>query len=456
MRCRLALPFFDQLGGQTSISGHLLQQAPGRARRVLGPDEPQPLRWNVLVKGGPPCDSMKPVMTSTGSAYVHTSPWPLRGLGFLGGFVLGAVLLVAGYAKLLDPMAFVEQIRFEGLDVLLSAEIVAFLALGLEAGLGLALVLGLRRLWVLVPTTLLVGFFLFLTGRTYWLESQGLLEEGSSCGCFGNLVQRTPAEAFWQDLVLLGIPLLLAWVGRSSDHRMFPPIRTLLVGATTVAAVVFATQAPDLPLDDLATRLKPGVDVGNLCTGAEDNRVCMTLVIPELMEGRHVVVMADLGEENAEAPERVVAPDSGEAPDGASPRAVAEAVPDFNDYALRGTGPRLWVVGELTPERENQLYWQWGPAFELRAAPASLLRPLYRRLPRSFLVEDGEVVETFRGLPPLAELAGARPNGDGSGTGSEPEPVQAESGDPESGSDSASEPATEPATGTASGGQDPT
>ena len=29
-----------------------------------------------------------------------------------------------------------------------------------------------------------------------------------------------------------------------------------------------------------------------------------------------------------------------------------------------------------------------------------VLRPLYRRLPRSFMVEDGKVTRTFGGLPP--------------------------------------------------------
>ena len=35
--------------------------------------------------------------------------------------MLGAVLLFAVWAKALDPAAFAEQIRIEGLDVLLSA-----------------------------------------------------------------------------------------------------------------------------------------------------------------------------------------------------------------------------------------------------------------------------------------------------------------------------------------------
>lgn len=338
-----------------------------------------------------------------------------RGLGYLGGAFLGAVLLVAAYAKLLDPMAFAEQIHAEGLDFLLSAEVVAFIALGLEVGLGLALLLGIRRLWVLVPATLLVAFFTFLTGRTYWLDSQGLLEEGTACGCFGNLVDRTPAEAFWQDLVLLVPPLVLAWIGRRPDLRTFPPLRTALVGAITVVALVFAVQAPDLPLDDLATRLKPGVEIDQLCTGQDDQRVCMNLVVPELAEGRHVVILAQLedkqdgagpGGASSETTETAGEETAGE--EGSGQLALASAVSDLNEYALQGTGPRLWVVGEVTPERESELYWQWGPVFDIRAAPISLLRPLYRRLPRSFLVEDGEVVETFQGLPPLRDLtAGA-------------------------------------------------
>jgi len=337
-----------------------------------------------------------------------------KGLGFVGGFVLGGVLLVAAYAKLLDPLAFVEQIQAEGLAGWgLSAPVLAYLALALEVGLGLALVLGLRRLWVLVPATLLVAFFLVLTGRTYWLWSQGLLEEGSSCGCFGNLVDRTPGEAFWQDLALLVPALLVAWLGRPRGRPIFPPLRTATVGVVTVAALGFAYKAPELPLDDLATRLQPGVQVESLCTGAEDRRMCMNLVIPELAEGRHVVVMADLGTEPVEE-----TPPADEAEPAGRDGAFGEVVPELNEYALRGTGPRLWVVGEVTPEQKNELFWQWGPAFEIRAAPDSLLRPLYRRLPRSFLVQDGEVVATFSGLPPLAELSGGPPTAD-------EEPVQA-------------------------------
>ncbi|HYG63593.1 MAG TPA: hypothetical protein VEL74_13510, partial [Thermoanaerobaculia bacterium] len=55
-------------------------------------------------------------------------------VGTVGALFLGGVLLVAVWAKMLDPLAFAEQIRQEKLDFLLSAEAVALIALALEAG----------------------------------------------------------------------------------------------------------------------------------------------------------------------------------------------------------------------------------------------------------------------------------------------------------------------------------
>ena len=42
-------------------------------------------------------------------------------LGLVAGVLLGAVLLVAAWAKLIDPVSFAEQIGREGLDFLVGA-----------------------------------------------------------------------------------------------------------------------------------------------------------------------------------------------------------------------------------------------------------------------------------------------------------------------------------------------
>ena len=306
-------------------------------------------------------------------------------LGTMAAVFLGALYLVAVYAKVLDPASFAKQITLEGLDFLLPAAVVAGVALALEGALGVALVVNLRRLWVLVPTALLTVFFLALNLRSWWLAAHGLREEAAGCGCFGNLVERTPSQALVQDLLLLGIPTLLVFVGRPRGARTFPPLRTALVVLAAMAVSVFAWMAPGLPLDDLATRLRPGIEVSALCAGSDAQTVCLDLLVPELAHGEHLVVLADLDDED-----------------------FIGAVDRLNDYAMaaRGSGAApLWVLADATPEDSRTFFWQYGPVFEMREVPAALLAPLYRRLPRSFRVEDGVVTDTWSGLPPAVEAA---------------------------------------------------
>ncbi len=317
----------------------------------------------------------------------------LRALGILGGVVLGAVFLIAAWSKALDPLAFADQIKLEGLDFLLPATAVALIALALEVFLGGALVLAVRRWWIMWPTSALVVFFLFLTGRSYWRFTHGVILDDAGCGCFGNLVERTPAEAFWQDLLLMVPALLLAFLGRDRSGQgalparpgaTGPRLRLAVVGVATLAIVLLAWKAPELPLDDLATRLKPGVDPMTICAGSAEagTRVCMDGVLPEIAEGEHVVVMAQL----EEGP-------------------LGEHVEALNEYHWAGRGPALWVLTGATSEQIFRFRFSRGPSFELREAPGALLRPLYRTLPRSFLVRDSRVIETYRGLPPLDRLA---------------------------------------------------
>jgi hypothetical protein len=136
-----------------------------------------------------------------------------------------------------------------------------------------------------------------------------------------------------------------------------------------------------LPLDDIATRLKPGKAVEDICAGNDEHRVCLENVVPELLEGDHVVIIADL----------------------TSPQ-FGEAVTTLNQYHLGGNGPLLWVLSSSTPEESHRFFWQFAPTFQPRDAPRALLRSLYRKLPRSFTVTDGKVTRTFPGLPPLEQF----------------------------------------------------
>ncbi|HYG65972.1 MAG TPA: hypothetical protein VEL74_25585, partial [Thermoanaerobaculia bacterium] len=72
--------------------------------------------------------------------------------------------------------------------------------------------------------------------------------------------------------------------------------------------------------------------------------------------------------------------------------------------------PRLWVLSASEDTVHRAFFWQWGPSFEVVETPAELMRPLYRRLPRSFMVKDGRVTQTFPGMPPLTTPANPQPS----------------------------------------------
>lgn len=300
-----------------------------------------------------------------------------RIVGYVSGLALGLVLLVAAWAKALDPTSFADQIQREGLAILLTAPAMALLALALEVGIGVALVLGVRRLYVLIPALLLVGLFVFLTGRAYLRFLHGEVA-ADGCGCFGNLVDRTPAEAFWQDLAMLVPALGLAFLGRRKGA--LPKARTAVAAVAAMGAAAFAWRAPDLPLDDLATRLKPGVELATICAGREPDRVCLDRAVPEIASGEHTIVLADLDDLK-----------------------FGESVAALNAIADREGARPLWVLTASSPESKTRFFWQYGPSFEIREVPSGILRPLYRRLPRSFEVREGRVTETYRALPPNLE-----------------------------------------------------
>ncbi len=175
-------------------------------------------------------------------------------VGSIGGIFLGVVLLVAAGAKAVEPDGLVRQIQLEGLDFLFASTTVTLIALALETGLGVALLLGVRNLWILVPSSLLVVFFLGLTGRNYWLVAQGL-RNPEDCGCFGSLIDRTPAEAFWQDLLLLLPALLLSFWHRPEMGRRLPRARLGIAAIVALGTVVWVARNPDLPFLEAAGEL---------------------------------------------------------------------------------------------------------------------------------------------------------------------------------------------------------
>jgi hypothetical protein len=338
-------------------------------------------------------DSVPP---STSDPEVMPPRWRVI-VGTIGGVFLGLVLVVGLYAKALDPHAFTEVIEREGLDFLFSGRAVMFMGLGIEALLGFALLFGIRRPWILWPSAALVAFFLFLTGRHYYMHAHGLIADGEGCGCFGDLIERTPAEAFWTDLLLMVPALVLSFLGRPPARAPFPGKRMAVVGGLTLAALAFAAGA-DAP----QPTLQVGAPITALCGGeTEEGPLCLDAVIPELAEGDHVVLLVDLEDE-----------------------AFLARLEELGDYSDEMRGPTLWVVSPVGDEAVETFAFTNQPRFELLAAPKVLIDRISPERPRSFRVRDGAVTMSWDGWPPFEDLvsegAGSDDEAGGSGdTGSD-------------------------------------
>ena len=118
------------------------------------------------------------------------------------------------------------------------------------------------------PSALLVAFFLFLTGRSYYRDPARHRDGGRS----RLRVLRQPGRADAGGSVLAGPGAHGAGAGAglprpARGRTACPFIRLAVVGALTVGLLAFARAAPDLPLDNVATRLKPDLAIDGICSG---------------------------------------------------------------------------------------------------------------------------------------------------------------------------------------------
>jgi hypothetical protein len=277
---------------------------------------------------------------------------------------LGVVLLLAAYAKAIDPHGFAVRAR----DVVpLPAALAypgALAVIGFEAGLGAALLGGSRRPFVLFLTS---ATFLAFVGIVAWQ----LIRPGgpAACGCFGPLFERTPRQALYEDVAFAALSGL-SWFGRPVRPGVLRRGPSLL-GAG--AGVALALCAPWLPLDDHATALAPGASV---------EATQLDGIIPELRTGRHLVLLLDRADATTRA-----------------------RIAQLNErLKLPHGGTAVWGVADDDPELAAAFLWLAGPAFEVRSAPPRMLRRLYRTLPRSALFDGGRVVATWNGFPADATL----------------------------------------------------
>lgn len=295
----------------------------------------------------------------------------LRWAGHAARLALGGIFVAAGVLKALDVAEFARQMASYGIIGAGLAAVLAPLLIAVETTLGAALLAGWRPRLVAVLTGLLLLFFI---GLEAWGISRGHTE---ACGCFGAYVTRTPLQVIFEDLGFVALAIL-AWAGLG-DWRS--GARRLAGAAVAVAACLslgFAVASPRLPIDHLVTRLAAGRSVGDLGIASK---------LPGGGQDATLVALLDMTD----------------------PRS-REAAADLNAFAGAPGAPKVIALTPSTEQEQAAFMWEAYPAFDVVPVDRGLLKPLYRSLPRYFLVRSGRVTRVFEGpRPPSPDLLSSPP-----------------------------------------------
>ena len=278
--------------------------------------------------------------------------------------LLGLIFVLAAALKGIDPAEFAHQMSGYGIVGPAVSGLSAPLLIAFEFTLGVALVVGFRpRASALAAIALLVAF----VGVEAYGISQGRTE---SCGCFGAYVQRTPQQVILEDLLFIGFGLLSLFGLRTwAGARGRGPLVAVLTGGLLMLG--FAIASPSLPLDPLVTSLAIGHNMEDL--GLAES-------VPDLAEGRHLVAIIDVTDEKA-----------------------AETSARLDEVAAMTNGPDVIALTPATEEERLAFTWTAAPSYDLRNLDRPILKRLYRRLPRLFLVDRGHVQAIFDSAVPVPE-----------------------------------------------------
>lgn len=160
-------------------------------------------------------------------------------------FLVGALFIFSGLVKAIDPLGlgykmqeFFEAWAASGflpgmMNALHSqALIFSIFMIALEVILGIALLIGWKKNFVLSLLLLLTLFFTFLTG--YVLFSGKI----RACGCFGDCIPLTPLQTFTKDIILL-LLLLFIIAGRKYIQPLFKDMLGALVVFASLLGATF-------------------------------------------------------------------------------------------------------------------------------------------------------------------------------------------------------------------------
>ena len=171
--------------------------------------------------------------------------------------LVGGAFVVAGALKVFDPFSFYTQIRNYRLVGAELSKILAFVLPPFEIALGLAVMVGLWRRLACLGLIGMLLIFMVATGHA-WIYGTT-----DNCGCFGELISRSPKATFIEDSVMLVFALAgllgkthLEKLGRFRIRPWMKLTTVLLVGVISAGLSVLSGSLAI----SIKGKLKPGLD----------------------------------------------------------------------------------------------------------------------------------------------------------------------------------------------------
>jgi len=276
-------------------------------------------------------------------------------IGRLLAPAIGLFFVVAAASKALDPVAFAGQIEaYELVSGAALTRAMAWFFIGVETVVGACLLFGVQRRAALLAAAAMLGLF---TGVTGWAWARG---QQHACGCFGALVERTPAQTFFEDLILLAcIGLALRY--RPGSRREPAVWRRWAVVSVAILGIV---------IPPVIGAYSPALHEGESLF-----ELGLETYLPSVSDARTIYAFLE-------------------------PLGTGPDYQDLQELAYSG----IPVVGLCSAAEEEIEAFRWnaGPAFEVVSVSGPTLRRLSQDRRGAFLVEHKRVTQIWRGRIPEA------------------------------------------------------
>lgn len=283
-------------------------------------------------------------------------------IAYLLGLSVAFIWGIASFYKAGDPGLFFEQITAHKVTPASWSPFIAYFFIVVEL---LAAAAFVAFIW---PRLVFAGSILMMLGFigvTAWAWAHGNADD---CGCFGRLVQRGPQAVIIEDAIVIVISAVGIYLTRGFKTKRWQWLIALPLMALAALLTIFG---PTLPIDGLIVDIGPGSDLSDMAL--EGSPIA-------LAEG--VVLLTLIG------------PDCPVCDDGISALKQIVAATGAPQVLAAFGGTRGEAQAWRMKNRANL------PNFPIATASPRVLKQFYRRLPATFLLDQGKVVQTWwDGIP---------------------------------------------------------